>query len=90
MIWFNSSDWIWVLITSFTSNVSGSFFLTLFTLVVFLIVLMLMFRIPIEFTAIFILPFLIVLMAFTQEFLAVGGVITIYLAILLARFWIFR
>ena len=55
--------------------------------VVAMIFVMLMFRIPLEFQTIIILPFLLTLMAYSQEFVAIGGIILIFLAAITARSW---
>ena len=72
------------LLTAMT-EVTGSLFLTLFMLVLLLIVIALMFRIPIEFTALLVLPFLITVTAYESSFMSVAGVFLIYVALLLAN-----
>ena len=65
--------------------ITGSVFLTLLSVVLVLMLVAMIFRMPIEFTAVFILPSLLTFLAFESEFLAVGGVILIYLGILLGK-----
>jgi len=67
------------------NNITGSVFLTLLLIVMLIMAIAFLFRIPVEFTAIFILPMLLTFLAFESEFLSVTGVILIYLGILLAK-----
>lgn len=73
-----------------TVNITGSLFLTLLLMVLFFMACFMMFRLPVELTALFILPLLIILMAYQGEFLAIGGVITVYLAIIFAKNFLIR
>ena len=85
MVFINTSQSIGIVISHFTTYISGSLFLTLFILLILFMAFFELFRVPIEFSAIFLLPFLLTVMAYTQEFVMVGGVIIIYLAILFVR-----
>lgn len=70
------------------NNFTGSLFVTLLLIVVFLLLMAILLRIPIEFTAILILPFLLSVTAYESSFISVTGVVLIYLGILLANnFW---
>lgn len=70
------------------NEITGSLFITLFFIVLVLIVMALILRIPIEFTAILVLPFLISVSAYESSFMSVTGVFLIYIALLLANnFW---
>lgn len=72
-----------------TYNITGSEFLTLFFIILLVMLFFMMFRIPIELSAVLILPLLIVVMAYSGEFFAITGLILIYLALLLAKNWFF-
>jgi len=72
------------------NNITGGWFVTLLFIVLVVIAIAFMLRVPLEYTAIFIFPLLLVLMSFTSEFLAVGGVFLIYLGLLLANHFFFR
>lgn len=74
-----------MILDAFTYNITGDLFLTLLCIVLIIIAFCLMFRIPIEYSIIIILPLLLVCMAFTSQFLAIGGVALIYIAVLLAK-----
>lgn len=82
---YNETGFIGIVLQGMTTDITGSLFMTLFVIVTLIVVVMLMFKIPLEFQAVVISPFLIALMAYTQEFLAVGGVTLIFLAVVFAR-----
>jgi len=91
MVFLNTTGFIGEVFASFTTNVSGTTFLTLLAIMILLIGLFTMFRIPIEVTLILLVPVLIVFMAWSSGgFLAVGGVILLMLSVLLAKNWIVR
>lgn len=73
-----------------TNDITGSLFLTLLGVVMILMLLCLLLRLPMEFSAILVLPLLIGLMAYMQEFVAIGGVFLIYLGIILGKNFFFR
>lgn len=91
MSFLNETGFMGVVFESFTTNVSGSVFLTLLAIFVLLIGLFIMFRIPIETILVLVLPVVLVFMAYAQGgFLAVGGVIIILLGIILAKNWFIK
>ena len=71
------------------NEATGSLFMTLLAITIFLIVIAMLFRVPLEFTAILILPFLLSITAYENSFLAVTGVILIYLGIILSKNFFF-
>lgn len=83
----NETGIIGVALYSFTNDVTGSFFLTLLTILIFLIALCLLFRIPIEFTSLIVLPMLLVFMSIDGQFLAVVGCALIYMGVLFGRYF---
>jgi len=85
MVLFNESNVIGELIVYMNVNVTGSLFLTLLFLVIMLLAVCALFRIPMEFSALFILPLLLAIMTDVGEFLAVGGIFLMYLGVLLAK-----
>lgn len=89
MAFIDTTSGIGLLITTLTENVTGELFITLFLLVVAIILLAIASRIPIEFTAILVLPLLVGFLAFEQSFLAVAGVGFIYLGVLFAKNFFF-
>lgn len=85
MAFINETGTIGVILTKFTTDVTGSLFMTMLVIVILLIALALMFRLPLAYTVPVILPLLIVFMAFTGSFLAIGGVMLIYVAVIFAK-----
>ena len=83
----NSSDFVGMIFTMLTNNITGSPFLSLVVIFMFLLALAIGAGIPMEWTAIFILPLSLYLMAYSSDFLQIAGFILIYLGILLAKTW---
>lgn len=86
----NTGNSIGLLFYHFTSNISGSLFMTVTALVFILILIGLVFGIPLELTVVLVLPILIGAMAFSREFVTIGGVILLYLAVVFAKWWVLR
>lgn len=84
---YNGTGVLGELLCGLTNNVTGSLFFSLLLIVIGFIVIMFMFRIPLEFQGVLLLPFLLTLMAYTQEFLAIGGIVLIILSAAVARSW---
>lgn len=90
-MFYNETGLLGQVIDGMTVNVTGSIFLTLLGLVILLVLFAVIFRIPIEFTAIFLMPLFFVLMAYrSADFYPIGGVFLIYLGILFAKNFIFK
>lgn len=90
MVFYNDTGTVGVLITYMTVNVTGSLFITLLIIVMALMSLTLLFRIPLEFSSVIILPLLLVLMAYSTEFLVYGSVTLLYLGVLMAKMYVLR
>ena len=86
----NWTDTIGQIISQGTITTTGSVVMTLFIIMLLLIVAAVMFSIPIEWTAIIILPLMISLMQYSKEFMGIGTVLILYLALLLAKNFLFR
>ena len=86
----NSTGTAYAILEGLTNDVTGSLFMSLLMIVFLILAFSLAFRIPMEYTAIFILPILIVSMAYFQQFLAIGGVILIYLGVVMAKNFFFK
>ena len=84
-LFFNETGIISSGLMLLSDNVTGSVFISLLLIMVLLILVAMLFRLPIEVTAIILMPVLIVFMALTSEFLAVGGVVLIYLGVIFAK-----
>ena len=87
MAFLNESQTIGIII-EYGTNLTGSLFLTVLIIFMLLIALSLLFRLPFEMLIPIVLPLFIVSMAYSSEFLAIGGLLLIYLAIIFTRrFW---
>lgn len=87
-MFFNTSDFIGLIIINFTNNVSGDIFLTLLSLLFAIIMFFLALRIPLELTTILILPLLIIFMAYSGgDWKPVAGIMVLYLSIVFGRFF---
>lgn len=87
-LFINQSTSLGMVFDAWTYNVTGDIFLTLLSLMILVIAFCLMFKLPLEFSAIIILPLLLVGMAWTSDLLTIGGLALIYIAILVAK-WFF-
>ena len=90
MPFINTTGTIGTIIQYSNTEVTGSLFLTLLGVVMLLMLLCFLFRLPIEFSAILILPLLLGCMAYMQEFVVVGGVFLIYLGVILGKNFFFK
>ena len=90
MIFLNTTETIGIIMARGTTYTTGSMFLSMLILVIILLAIAVLFQIPIEFTAILILPLLLSYMAFYKEFVVVGSVVMIYLAMVFARKFLIR
>lgn len=89
-MFINASGTIGSILTYATSDVTGSLFLTLLGIVIGILFICVLFRIPMEFSAILVLPLLLGLMAYMQEFVPIGGVFLIYLGIIMGKNFFFK
>jgi len=69
---------------------TGSEFVTLLMIVICIIILGLAFPLPLEWTAIFIMPLLLLLMVTNAAFYPTGAVFLLYLAFILGKNFIFK
>lgn len=67
-----------------TINITGSLFITLLCVIILIFALFFMVRLPLELTAILILPLLILLMSYNIAFVTIGGLFLIYVALIVA------
>jgi hypothetical protein len=74
-----------VIIENLTTAVTGDYFLTLFFLLGLFLVLLMGFGLPNELNILVVLPALLVLMAFTGQFLLIGVLVFIVLSAIFAR-----
>jgi len=90
MVLLNTTGVLGTVIQYATLDLTGSLFLTLLGVVMLLLLLCLLFRIPVEFSAILVLPLLLGLMAYMTEFVAIGGVFLIYLGVIVGKNFFFK
>lgn len=92
VVCINTSGFIYAFIAAMANNVTGSLFLA--TLLIFIFIMAIaagLFRIPIEFTAIILLPMNLAFLAcIGSDWTAIVGTILIYLGILLGKNFFFR
>jgi len=87
---FNTTGTIGVILQYATTEVTGSIFLTLLGIVIGLMVLCMLLRLPMEFTAILVLPLLLGCASYYSEFTAILGVFLIYLGVIVGKNFFFR
>jgi len=86
---FNSSGFVGQLISGLTYSVTGSIYLTLLTLMMFILAFMWAIKIPLEVSLILVVPLLIGFIAeFGGDWKAISGIIMLYLAIVFAKYFI--
>jgi hypothetical protein len=84
----NNTSLIGSALNEFTFYVSGDAFLTLFCIIGFIIFFGLVFRVPIEWLSIVLVPISIYFVAVEPRFGVVGGLIFIFVAFIIIRnFW---
>lgn len=87
----DTSGIIYLFFQAMSSNVTGSFYLSTLAIALLIIGSCALFGIPIEFTAIILLPLHLGFLAcLGSDWLAVTGIILIYLGILLGKNFFFR
>ena len=88
MAMYNETGIFGTLILNYTNHITGNIYLTLFSLMIVIFLFFLALRIPIEMTAILIVPLLIVFMAYGGgDWKAVTGILLLYLSIMFGRFF---
>lgn len=85
MVFLNESSIIYTAMAAVTTNVTGSWLITLLFITLLIMVFAFSFRIPLEFTAIIIFPLLIGFGAMTGAYMAVLGVGIIYLSVIIVK-----
>jgi len=85
MVFINEGGFIAGFIMDMTMNLTGSLFVSLLVIMFFFILVAMLFRLPMEVSAVILLPLFLSFMAATSEFVVVGGVILIYLGIIFAK-----
>lgn len=86
---FNDSMLFHAALSGFTTDVTGSWFLTFTVVMMFFLVVGLALRIPLQFVSVIILPLALVFMAFSGDFVTFGTIILCYLGFVIAKNFIF-
>lgn len=85
----NNTQVIGQVMASLTTETTGSIFLTYLSIMLFIMLIAMVLRIPMEFTAILILPMLVVMASYIGSFVPVLGLFLIYLAIIFIKNFFF-
>lgn len=84
----NETGTIGVIYNAFTYNVTGSELLTLIAIIGFIMICFMIFRVPIELSAVLVMPMLIIMTAYTQSFYTIFGIGLIYLGFISAKYFL--
>jgi len=90
VLFINQTSFISTIIIDLTTNVTGSLFLSLLIITFFFILIALMFRLPMEASAVILLPLLLTFMATESQYIVVGGIILLYLGTILGKNFILK
>lgn len=88
MSFVNETGTIGVIYNAINQNITGSAFLTLLCIIALVMLFFMAFHLPLEATAILVLPMLLTFMAFEESLFTLGGVFLIYMGVLLAKNWL--
>ena len=86
MALLNTSGALGSILYYFSLNITGSEFLTQLFILFLFFIFGVGFRLPNELIAVFLLPIVLVLMAYASSFYSIGGIILIYIGILIVLF----
>lgn len=87
MALINSSGIIGQIIIGMSTNITGSDTLTFLLILAAMVGIMAALRCPIPLMTVFITPFVIILMGYSQTFLIVGGIILLLEAVIIIRYF---
>ena len=86
-MFINETGTLGIIILESINNLTGSLFLSLLLFVFALFMIGMILRLDVEVSIIVIMPLLIVNMAYTKEFVTIGGVALIYFGTLMAKYY---
>jgi len=84
-MFINETSSTGVIFNAINNNVTGSIFLTCLFLIILVMLFFMIFRMPVELSAIFVIPMLLVIASYQGDFQAVFGVFMIYLGFMVAK-----
>lgn len=90
MVFINTSDIVGQILDAGTQNATGDMMATLLLVLLILVVLCFMFQIPLEFASVILLPICLASASYYSDFFKPLIVILIYVAMILAKHWIFK
>ena len=86
-MFLNETGIMGVILISLTDNVTGSLFLTLLLILVTILSFCFLFRIPIEWSAVIVMPLLITFATIQGEFVSILGIFLIYMGVIFAKYY---
>lgn len=89
-IFINETEIVGEIFLNISNNITGSIFLTGVMFLILMFVIASILRLPLELTGIFLLPIILIFMAFNTGWVAIGGIFLIYLAVVVARNFFIR
>ena len=87
MVFLNTTSDMGSIIYANVLNISGSEFITIFIIFLLLLGCFYLFKVPIEWSLVFLLPMLIVIGAYNSIFLTILGLILFIISIIIVRNW---
>lgn len=87
---FDVTGITYAVVSGLTGSVTGSYFLSLLMIVLLFMTIVVAFRMPVEISAVLVLPLLIALLACDGDWMSITGVTLIYLGILVGKNFFFR
>lgn len=86
---FNQSGLLGTMLIGLTNQLTGDLYLTLFTLMMIIFLFFLALKIPLEITAVLILPLIMVFMLDSGgDWQGFAGILVLYLGLMFARFFL--
>ena len=83
----NSTGSTATIVKGLFDNVGGSWFTTIMLIMMFIILIAIVLRIPIELTALFIIPMFIACYVYVPDFKAITGVLLLYIGLIIGKYW---
>lgn len=90
MAFINWTESVGIIMANATTTTTGSLFITLLVVLLFILAMALMFGIELEYTAILVLPLMLAYMSHYSDFVAPGFVILLYMAFIITKNWLFK
>lgn len=85
----NSTGYIGIILNNTNQYITGSETLTFLLIIIGFIALMSLGRLPLQFQSLFLMPLIIVLMAYNSSFMIIGSIFLFFISLMMAKFWFF-